>query len=259
MIRKHPVIASILVAVILAAVAFYVISQRESKTELVEVKRGSLTEAVYGIGTVTSRNIYRARVGTASGIERIFIREGDYVEKGRALLQLQDGVSIRTPVSGTVTSLPFHAGENVLPNDTIATVEDLSDLYVVATLEQLGALRVRPKMKVRLNFESLRSRTFDGEVKSVYPQKDQFLVSIQVAGLPPEVLPGMTADCAIQVATKTDALLIPERAITDGKVVVKSGDNTRKVEVTVGISDGQWAEIVSGELSEGDLVLLPKL
>lgn len=256
-LRNHPIVSSLFVALTLVVVAFVAVTSRGVDSNLTPVKRGPLIEAVYGIGTVTSRSQYRARVGTSNGIESVYVKEGDLVERGKPLLRLQDGISIKAPFKGTVTSVPFYPGETILPDTPILTMEDMADLHVLATLEQQGALRVRPKMTVKLSFESLRSQTFEGEVMSIYPQKGQFLVDIAVRGLPREILPGMTADAAIQVARHDDALLVPEAAVSNGKVLVVGSDGKRrKVDVKIGISDGQWAEVVSGDLKEGDQVVV---
>jgi multidrug efflux pump subunit AcrA (membrane-fusion protein) len=252
---KTTIAASILLAIVIGVGALWF--TRSPSKNTAEVKRGDLVEGVYGIGTVTSRRVFRGRVGSANGISETLTHEGDLVAKGQVLIRLQDGLSIRAPFSGTVTSLPYYSGETVLPDAQLVVVEDLTDRYVVATLEQQGALRVRPRMPVKLSFESLREQTLSGQVRSIYPQKSQFMVEISVENLPSQILPAMTADVAIQVAERKNALLVPERAVNQGQVVVAGPGGKRKVEVKIGLSDGQLAEVLEGDLKEGDRVLLP--
>lgn len=257
-IKAHPIYTSIGAALILAGVAYVMLVARKSDTQIVRPKRGPIVEAVYGIGTVTSNKQFHGRIAQANGIQQINVKEGQLVEKGTRLISLQDGVGIVAPFRGTVTAMPFFAGETVLAGTIVLTMQDLKDVYVVATLEQQGALRVRPGMRVRLNFESIRNQTFNGRVRSVFPQETQFLVNIDVDGLPENILPSMTADAAIEIARRESALLIPVGAISGGKVVVMRDGNQEKIDVQIGTTDSEWAEVTGGDLKENDQVLMPR-
>jgi macrolide-specific efflux system membrane fusion protein len=71
---------------------------------------------------------------------------------------------------------------------------------------------------------------------------------------------GATVRVTIRVAQRDDVLVVPQRALhrsgdgTTVTVVTPTGVSLRAV--TVGLSDGQVAEITSG-LEAGDVVLLP--
>jgi len=51
--------------------------------------------------------------------------------------------------------------------------------------------------------------------------------------LPPEILPGMTTDVAIEVAQKEKALLVPVRAINSGHVLVQKIIAKKKLKWTL--------------------------
>lgn len=155
--------------------------------------------AVYGIGTVTATHTFQLKLADAATLKTLHAQEGDWVAAQAPLVTLLDGRTFRAPFPGTVTALPFKPGENVFPQLPIVTVTDLQDRYVLVSLEQHGALRVRERQPVRLSFESLRAARFTGTVRAIYPHEGQFLVHITVAELPPAILPGMTADVAIEV------------------------------------------------------------
>lgn len=256
-IKSHFVLSSLALAILLAVGAFFAMKFRPAEGEFVNPKRGKIVEAVYGIGTVMSTRQFHGRVAQSDGIQQVFTKEGASVAKGSKIILFEDGSVIRSPFAGTVTSLPFYSGENILPGMVVVTIQDLKDLFVRATLEQQGALRVRPGQPVRLNFESFRNQTFDGWVRSVYPQENQFLIDIDVESLPPNVLPSMTADVAIEIAKRDGALLVPMRAISSGKLIVRRNGKNVKVAVEIGTTDGESAEVLSGEVGEKDLVLIP--
>jgi macrolide-specific efflux system membrane fusion protein len=83
-------------------------------------------------------------------------------------------------------------------------------------------------------------------------------VVIDVAGNDVPIKAGMTANANVQVARKENVLLIPTRAIrAQGSrrlVTVLEGDLLTEVVVTLGLSNDQETEILSG-LSEGMQVL----
>lgn len=223
------------------------------------LKKGTVLESVYGIGTVTATKSYQLRFGVTSTIRRIYVREGDPVKRGDALVESDGGVTFSAPFEGTVTYLPVKVGETVFPQSIILNLVDLRDRYVVVSLEQRGALRVRQNQKARISFDSMRGEAFDGTVQALYSNDNNFLVRIGVADLPPQVLPGMTADVAIAIAEKAGVLLAPLSAIEDGKVLVKrSLGKPKAVAVQTGIVDGAMAEIASGEVSEGDQLYVKK-
>lgn len=240
----------------LGVLIFYL--KQNKKYDWVPVKRGSVQEAIYGLGTVKSKMIFEHRLGTTNRIRKLYVREGDSVKKGTRLLDLSEGSPVLAPFAGTVTSLPFHENENIFPQTNILRLEDLQDRYVEVTLEQQGAIRVRPGQKVRLSFESLRQTLLFGEVESIYPWQGQFLVRIPVEKLNAEILPGMTADVAIEVGQVTDALLVPMIALFNNQVTVKRNQKSQKQFIKLGRSDGEFAEVLDDSLKEGDMVRIPR-
>lgn len=156
-------------------------------------------QAVYGLGTVKSDLIYDLRVGTTVTIAKLFVREGDTVQVGGALLELSNHILFTAPFSGKVTKLPFHVGETVFAQTSLLTLVNLEARYVVVSLEQKGTTLVRENQVAWLSFESLRQEKVLGRVESVYPSDGEFLVRIASSQIPSEILPGMTADVAIEI------------------------------------------------------------
>lgn len=74
------------------------------------------------------------------------------------------------------------------------------------------------------------------------------------------VLPGMTAAVNIITSNLKNILLIPNRAVrmVDGQRVIylmKNGVPT-KVEITLGASSDTMSELLSGDVKEGDVIIL---
>lgn len=248
-LRQKVIAGSLVLFLVLAMVIF----KRQGRwVEVGEVKRGDIIEAVYGLGTVTARQIYQMRLGYTATLLQVHAREGEKVAKGAPLVLLDGVTLLRAPFGGTVTSLPFKVGETVFPQVPILTLVDLADRYVIVSLEQEGALKVKSNQPAHLRIDSLKGQKFKGVVRSVYSHQSQFLADIQVQDLPPVILPGMTLDVAIEISRKPDALLAPVAALGKGSIQIKSGTGARSVSVEVGLRDGEVAEILSGDLKAGD-------
>lgn len=241
----------------LVVVITVVTLKRNAKTNQVlgVAKRGDILDAVYGIGTVTATRTYQLKVGVTSTILELYVREGDYVKKRQKLISLEGTAEFDAPFNGTVTSLPNKVGEAVFPQVPILTLTDLDDRYLVVSLEQQAAIRVRKGQKARLSFDSMRNQTFNGVVESVYSNGNNYLVRIGTTDLPPQILPGMTVDVAIGIQEHKDALIVPVAAINAGHLWAKRDGKKMNLEVQAGVIDGSDAEIAKGDVKEGDSIL----
>lgn len=248
--RTKVLSAAALVLVVVTIVA----SRRGGNTvDVGKVEKGSIIEAVYGLGTVTARQMYQMRLGFTATLLQVHVREGERVSKGAPLVLLDGVTLLRAPFAGTVTALPFKVGETVFPQVPILTLVDLADRYVIVQLEQEGALKVRSGQPAHLRIDSMKGQKFEGSVRSVYSHETQFLADIQIKDLPAAILPGMTLDVAIEISKKNDVLVAPAAALDKGTLRVRRGGGARQVPVEVGLRDGDRVEIVSGDVQAGDM------
>ncbi len=226
--------------------------------ESVHPRRGAITEAIYGLGKVKTTHRFDVKIGFISTVRQLYVREGDQVKAGDRLIEFDSGVLFKAPFAGTVTLTTSQKGETSLPQVPIVRLEDLQDRYIEVSIEQQGALRVKPDQKVKISFESIRGQTLEGKVLTLFPREDEFLAHIEVANLPENVLPGMTADVSIEVGQIPDALLIPLSAVRGGYITVKKNGKKQKLHVDIGHVDGLWAEVRGSELTVEDEVLVLK-
>ena len=223
------------------------------------LQKGSIVESVYGIGMVMAHNSYQIRPGLISTVSALYVKEGDTVKKGDLLIKIDDSV-FPAPFDGTVTFLPYKVGENVYPQSSALSLVDLRDRYLVVSLEQQGALQVQAGQKVKISFDTIRDKNYDGTVESAYSNNSNFLARITVSDLPLRILPDMTGDVAIEITTHLNVLLVPVAALEQGKYVWRKRGHEipQRIEVKTGIIDKSMVEIVSGELETGDRVLIRK-
>ena len=250
--RNKFIVAGIIV---LCLVGLYIFGFNSSKDQKVHPQKGAIVESIYGLGTVFSDEVFSVKVGTPLTIKKIYIKEGDAVKQGDPLV-LADDILFKSMIAGTVTAINFKQGELVNPQMALLTVTNLKPLYLEVSLEQQSILRVKKGQEVQISFESLRSEKLTGLVSQVYPRDKQFIVRVELSDWPSGVLPGMTADLAIKVGVKNESLLIPVNSIRAGLLTRVRDGRHEKISVKIGIVNENWAEVLSGDLTENDFVLI---
>lgn len=256
-IKHHRLWITITVIVVIVF-SFILYSVTRPNVEYIPPKYGEIIESIYGLGKVKPDNFYDVKLGIMSTVRELYVHEGDQVTKGDKLLRLEGNTIIYAPFSGSVTMIAYREQQPVFPQQTILRLEDLKNKYIEVSLEQQGALRVEKGQKVRVIFESVRGEVLTGSVESIFPRNEEFLVHVRVAGLGAQILPGMTADVAIEVGRKDKALLVPLSAISSGHIRVRRQGKQVVVPLQLGVIDGNWAEVLEGDIKPGDVAIVQK-
>lgn len=178
-----------------------------------------------------------------------------------------DKTILRAPADGTITKIDINLGDLVIANTPVVTLQDVSNLYIEANVNESDIVGLAVGQPVSITYEALgKAAVFAGSVSEVNlgATINAGIVNYKVKASVNDVQnikPGMTADIVIQTAKVDGALVIPSRFIHDtatGKevnLVTKVEDmKTEKRTVTTGLrGDGGYVEIKSG-LVEGDKV-----
>jgi macrolide-specific efflux system membrane fusion protein len=228
------------------------------KNDTLVVVKGSLVEAIYALGMVKPELDYSLKFGISSSIRELFVKEGDRVKANDPILSNDSGIVFHTPISGIVTKLPFSKGETVMPGIVLAEVMNWEKVYIQVYLEQESAIRVKEGQPATLSFESLRGHTYKAKVDKIYPSGGQFLVRLIPEEMPEGILPEMTTDLAIQVAKKENVVLVPLIAVDNGKVIRMRNGKKDKIEIKIGAINEEKGELLSGDLIEGDELIINK-
>lgn len=179
--------------------------------------------------------------------------------------------SMRAPFDGVVLNVTTEVGEWISPAPPgvfIPPVIDLIDpaaLYVSAPIDEADVSRLRPGLRVRITLDAFRERAFEGEIRYVSSFVETRLeqnrtlrieADFREAGLPPNVLPGLSADVEIILDSRDEVLRIPTFALLEGNRVLVV-ENGRLVErsVATGLRNWSYTEITSG-LGVGDSVVV---
>lgn len=257
-ITHHKILSSIIAVLLITlfVTTRYVLHANAGKSSP-PLEKGNIIDAVYGIGTVTAKQRLSFNPLVGNTVREMYVREGDKVPKGTLLAKTEDGNKILAPFDGVVNYLPYRQGENTYTTTPLLVFTDLTDLYVVVSLEQQGALKIKAGQTAKLSFDSLREETYEGKVSAIYSYGNNFLARIDDVKLPDNILPDMTCDVAIVVGTHENVLLLPIVAFDNGKVWVKRGNSLpHAIPVKLGINDGVHAEVLEGDLKPGDHVMI---
>lgn len=246
----------IVVAAVLAV--FFVVRQRNAaKSETLEsIHEGPIIEAVYAIGKVEALRRFQAKAGVPSGISKLPVREGMSVRQFDPLVHFVEGTVIRAPFSGTVSRVNYKVGESVFSGNVVVEVIDPSEYEVRVVLDQRAAMRVKRGQIGKMSFDGLREKEFEAEVRAVYSSDSQFTVLLVPKTLPTEVLEGMTADISIEVNRKETGKTVPVAAIQGGSVIRVRAGKRESVAIKTGIVNADRVEILEGDLSVDDKVVV---
>ena len=151
-----------------------------------------------------------------------------------------------------------------LEGDVLLTVTPQDAMTLTITLDEQDIAGVQVGQLAEVKVEALRGQVFEAEVTTVSAKgtnsggSSKFAVTLELPKAA-DMLDGMSAAASIPLYSKLDVLTVPVEALTEqgAKTVVytaldaETGDPTAPVEVTIGMSDGLHAEILSG-LKLGD-------
>jgi HlyD family secretion protein len=183
-----------------------------------------------------------------------------------------DQASITAPFSGVITSVDILPGDLVAPSTLAFRIDHLQNLLVDVSVSEVDINQIDVGQPVTLEFDAILGKEYQGEVVEVSPVGIQeqglvsFKVTIQLIDADDEVRSGLTAAVQIVVRQVNDALLIPNRAVRwvrGEQVVYLAQDKANIVEtnleivpVTLGASSDEFSELIEGDITEGDLVVL---
>ncbi len=173
---------------------------------------------------------------------------------------------IGSPIDGTVSQLAMSPGDVVSPGTLAAIVEDRNSLGMDVLISEVDVVHIKPGMEVSIMPHSMEGESFMGLVTNVDRSGRlsdgvvSYKVEIGLVDLDDRLLSGMSADLIIRLANYENALLVPTSAIrfVEGQriVFVNRAGQAVPVAIRVGTLTGDLAQVVGGNLEEGELVIL---
>ncbi len=179
-----------------------------------------------------------------------------------------DSAFISAPFRGTISEVLVKPGDQVTAGTVAFRLDDLSHLLVDVEVSEVDINRIEVDQNVILTFDAVLAREYSGVVTDValvgttVQGVVSFKVTVELLDPDEDVRPGMTAAVNLVVSQLEDVLVVPNRAVRtlDGQRVVyvlrPNSPEPEPVLVVLGASSDSHSEVLSGELQEGDQIVL---
>jgi HlyD family secretion protein len=198
-------------------------------------------------------------------------------QRKQAQLQLEqaqrrlDQARLLAPTDGLISSVGVKVGESVA-TQPVLTLVDLSKLHIDITVDEIDVAKIKPGQDVNITLDALPDVELKGTIDRIAPTSTTqsgvvsyaVRVVLNVNAGDASLKAGMTANTAVVLDRRENALLAPNWALRRDKPSGKTYLNTRvddktskEVEVKTGVRNETFTEIVSGA-SEGQVILAPK-
>lgn len=173
---------------------------------------------------------------------------------------------MKAPFNGVVASLNAEEGDVInpmmggfSPQSGVLTLMDFSRIKINVDTSYQNVIRIHKGQSALLKVEGLEEEV-RGEVSMVgmtaNPESKKFKVEIEAHNPDLELRPNTFGEVIIEISTRPQALVIPQKAILENKYVFLAEDNrAKREEVVLGLQNSEMVEVVKG-LQEGDLVIV---
>ena len=197
----------------------------------------------------------------------------DYAEKQRSFAY------IYSPVDGVIVTRNVDPGQPVAASfqapELFTVAKDLKEMQIEVSVSEADIGKIKEGQEVDYTLDGYPDEVFKGKVSQVRISPTTvsnvvtYTVVVSVDNEELILKPGMTANVSIITQKKENVLCVPSIAlkyapVTKGEIKryenqgvwVLKGRKPERVEVTTGGSDDTYTEITSGDIEEGDNVII---
>ncbi len=169
--------------------------------------------------------------------------------------------TISSPIDGVVTLMSAHQGQYFAQALPLATVMDLSSVFVQLRIPSRDFGKVTIGTSVDIELTSIPDCTFHGKISRISAQADPLTGNVIMFALienpDGSLRPGLACDAKVSLPEIPDTLAVPVSAIGDHSgtsvvTLVRDG-KTQETEVELGAETSELFQVTKG-LSEGDVV-----
>lgn len=174
--------------------------------------------------------------------------------------------NVRSTISGTILQVPVKEGDQAIeantfnPGTTIATVADLNKMIFEGRVDEGEVSKLKTGLPLKIEIGAIEDKVYDAKLTLIAPKGIEVAgaIQFQIEGevyLDDEYIirAGYSANASIVTQTKENVLAIDEYLLQfDNKTkeafveIEISDQNFEKRQIEVGISDGVFAEVLSG-------------
>jgi len=190
---------------------------------------------------------------------------------------------IVSPIDGVVLTRKVSEGQTITAGfstpELFVVAQDLTKMQIEAKVSEADIVKIQPGQKATFTLDGYMGEKFDGVVRQVRTNYvdtssgtsssgTSYTVIVDVDNADLRLKPGMTATMTIYTQDKHDVLLVPNEALrfspsfnkktydNTGVWKMQRGAEPKRVDVGIGIISTKNTEIVSGDLNEGDGIIV---
>jgi RND family efflux transporter MFP subunit len=174
-----------------------------------------------------------------------------------------DKATIEAPVTGVVSKKYVDEGNMVGPSAPLVRIVQIDTLKVLGGVSERYLPKLVPgKTIVQIKTDAYPEDEFEGTVYRVGVAVDAVTrtgeVEIRVPNTDGKLKPGMFARMTIAVSQRENAVVVPDSSLIrtgeETYVFVVNNGKTHRCKVKLGLSQGQFQEVLEG-VSAGDMVV----
>ncbi len=241
---------------------------QDNRNEVLEGPKSDEVERARNDLELKRLDLQETRAGAASEDLEL---EGLKVERARRNLEAaqQDlaDATLRAPYAGVVAEVQGNVGQK--PGAVVVTLVRTDRVEMHARVDEADVTSVMKGQPVSVTLFAAADATFAGTVDTISPVSTTeqgvvlYPITIRLEPGDPRLRGGLSANATIEIASRNNILLVPNRAIRregDERVIYvrQSGNILERRVVEIGVRDNEYSEIVSG-VSEGEEVaILPR-
>jgi len=258
----------ILLLVIAAVASFGLMASKTTQTAAytqVTAEKGDLT-TYYNFDGLVHAAREQAMASAASGTVRtVYVSQNQQIEKGDRIYRLEGGEIVKADIGGEVTGLYIAEDDYVAAGDVVAKITDMDRLEAQLEVDEFDVHAMTPGKAVSVSILAT-GETFEAAVSKLDKNGTAAGdLSYYTATVPlrkaDNMYPGMQISAKALRSHVEDAVLLRMDAIQFDEynqpyVEKGSPQEPERVDVTIGISDGVYCEILSG-VQAGETVLMP--
>jgi membrane fusion protein (multidrug efflux system) len=164
------------------------------------------------------KNLLARQALSKSEYDRLSAELQKSITRVAQLNALLERKRIIAPFAGTIGIRQVDVGDFVTSGTTVATLQDLSKLFVDFYLPEQNVPQLALGQQVRISVAAYPGEVFIGEITAINPKVEVSTRNLQVRALlanpDAKLLPGMFANLQVLLASQAKQVVVPETAIT---------------------------------------------
>lgn len=246
--------------------------REEQQVLSASVTTGSISSSVYGSGLLADEDVEQLEIPNGVDVETLYVSRGEKVEEGQLLASAEQNSVVTAMASVTeemddldesIASAMGQTADTLISSAVSGRVKKIypqvGDDVASVMLEQGALMLLSLDGTMAVDVET--DRLSPGDSLTVTDSSGRSYTALITVDKQSSMLSGMSASAIISIDSVENALLIPSDALqktASTYYVYTSYDEASQtlggmVEVAVGVTNSQYAEISAG-LNEGDTV-----